>query len=332
MIPNQGMTDNDRPATRFDHLEAALEKGHATIHQLLETHFGQRDWNQPDATLRSSYAWYEPQITDAFEKSSGRIADFYSCTNIHAAVLLTADDDVHNIHLYYDVGQCPEADELLAGAHRLATEAIQYLNGKDLRRCLEMIFDIANGTLGLMNQAAQENPGRQQILEVNSASLSLFAGDLTEAQKYFNRAVQRRSQIAYFWGMTAGLLIPGLVGSALAVAWLQAESDFDFGPLIAALGAGAVGAWISVIQRMASSSLRLDYSAGFTQLLLLGLFRPVVGAVFGAALYFVIESEVLPLSVQSQGRNDLFFFIAVGFFAGFQERWAQDMLSLVRPA
>lgn len=313
------------PGDRLPELDAALEKGQATIHQLLAAHFGQRDWQTPDPTQRASYAWYEPRIRTAFEKRSGGIDEFYSCTNIYAAVLLTSNDD---IHLYYDVGQCPQADALLASAYRLATEAPQYLNGKDLRRCFEMIFDTLNGTLGLMNRAAEGTPGREQILTVNADTLKVYEGDLADAQKFFDRASQRRSQITYFWGMTVGLAIPAAIIGSLTIAWIQADSDFDFGPLLGALGAGAIGAWISVIQRMSSDSLQLDYSAGPTQLLLLGMFRPVVGSVFGAALYFVVESDILPLSIQSEGRNDIFFFIAVGFIAGFQERWAQDMLTL----
>jgi hypothetical protein len=325
MATNHIPVDEGPPGDRLPQLDAALEKGEATIHQLLETHFGQRDWQTPDSAQRDTYAWYYPRIRAAFEKKSGSIDEFYACTDIRAAVLLTSNDD---LLLYYDVGQCPQADALLASSYRLATEVPQYLNGSDLRRCLEMIFDTLNGTLGMMNRAADSKLGQDQIITVNEETLTVYEGDLAHAQRFFDRATQRRSQITYFWGMTAGLAIPAVVIGCLTIVWIQTDSDFDFGPLVGALGAGAIGAWISVIQRMASSSLQLDYSAGSSQLRLLGMFRPVVGAIFGAALYFVIESEVLPVAIRSDGRNDLFFFIAVGFIAGFQERWAQDMLTL----
>ena len=325
MANNHVPVDEGPPGDRLPQLDAALDKGEATIHQLLETHFGQLEWQSPDSAQRDNYAWYYPRIRAAFEKKSGSIDEFYACTKIRAAVLLTSNDD---IHLYYDVGQCPQADALLAGAYQLAIEVPQYLNGNDLRRCLEMIFDTLNGALGMMNRVADGKLGQDQILTVDEDTLKVYEDDLVHAQTFFDRATQRRSQITYFGGTTVGLAIPAAVIGCLIFFWSQADSDFDFGPLVGALGAGAVGAWISVIQRMASSSLQLDYSAGSSQLRLLGMVRPVVGAIFGAALYFVIESEVLPLTIRSDGRNDLFFFIAVGFIAGFQERWAQDMLTV----
>jgi hypothetical protein len=59
-------------------------------------------------------------------------------------------------------------------------------------------------------------------------------------------------------------------------------------------------------------------------LILVGSFRPLIGAIFGLLVYALIQSNLLPLSVAST--NELYFYGVIGFLAGFSERWAPDLL------
>ena len=58
------------------------------------------------------------------------------------------------------------------------------------------------------------------------------------------------------------------------------------------------------------------------------MFRPLVGATFGVALYVLVIGGLLPLASNSQ--TAAHFFGGLSFLAGFSERWAQD--TIVRSA
>jgi hypothetical protein len=55
----------------------------------------------------------------------------------------------------------------------------------------------------------------------------------------------------------------------------------------------------------------------------MGALRPAIGAVFALAVFVFAMSPILPLDDTSRG--DTFFLVALGFLAGFSERFAQDM-------
>ena len=56
----------------------------------------------------------------------------------------------------------------------------------------------------------------------------------------------------------------------------------------------------------------------------LGSFRPVIGAVSGIALYFLVQTPLL--SIDPEART-LQFYAILAFLAGFSERWTQVTLS-----
>lgn len=56
----------------------------------------------------------------------------------------------------------------------------------------------------------------------------------------------------------------------------------------------------------------------------MGAVRPVLGGVFGLAVFVFTQSPLVPLDAGSG--SDTFLLVALGFLAGFSERFAQDML------
>ena len=92
--------------------------------------------------------------------------------------------------------------------------------------------------------------------------------------------------------------------------------------------AGAVGASVSVMWRMTSGTFSinlptLDYSSARSQLRLMGALRPTIGGIFALAVFVFTMSPLVPLDDAS--RSDTYLMIALGFLAGFSERFAQDM-------
>ena len=86
----------------------------------------------------------------------------------------------------------------------------------------------------------------------------------------------------------------------------------------------ALGAVVSVLSRMASpNKFDIDPEVGRRALIFLGIFRPFVGAVFGLALYFLLQSSLLQVS---SDRNQFATYVFAAFLGGFSERFVKVML------
>ena len=91
----------------------------------------------------------------------------------------------------------------------------------------------------------------------------------------------------------------------------------------ACLTAGAVGAFVSVLSRMSSpAKFELDPEVGRRAIFYLGAYRPLVGAVFGLASYFLLQSSLL----QVQSGKEFATFVVAAFLGGFSERFVKVML------
>jgi hypothetical protein len=77
---------------------------------------------------------------------------------------------------------------------------------------------------------------------------------------------------------------------------------------------------------MTSGRLRLDTHAAPAMTMAYGAVRPAIGGVLGMALFVLFEGGLLP-AVEVADEARLPFYAAVGFLAGFNERFAQDMLA-----
>jgi hypothetical protein len=94
---------------------------------------------------------------------------------------------------------------------------------------------------------------------------------------------------------------------------------------------GALGAVVSVLLRVANQPLTINYSAGRGLIRLNGVFRPVVGAIFGLAFFVLINAGLL-LATPHEMSSRAFFVAAICFAAGFSERRAQDVIVRALPA
>ena len=100
-------------------------------------------------------------------------------------------------------------------------------------------------------------------------------------------------------------------------------------PLLISLLAGLLGALISVMGRMSSGKLTVDYEAPLSTLRFLGGFRPIIGSVFGVIIYILLTIGLINLSSLPGGTGsgpNLHLYFALAFLAGFSERLAPDIL------
>lgn len=158
--------------------------------------------------------------------------------------------------------------------------------------------------------------------DAHRRDLAIIREQVERAEGLFRTAAQRDAQALYGRGMLLGVVAVGIVYGGLV--WLLEYLGASQSNGIA-FATGAVGAVVSVLQRMTVGKLELDITAGKRMLVWLGAIRPWIGAILGAALFAFVEAGLLP--VIPDDANLLAFFAALGFVAGFNERFAQDMLA-----
>ncbi len=154
-----------------------------------------------------------------------------------------------------------------------------------------------------------------------AAKMTVMRAETDRAESLLAVAAQRNAQVRYARGMLygTGLMTVGSVLTAIALALTHVPAQYAI-----AAPAGALGALVSVLQRMTSGSLKLDFHAGKRMLTFFGSVRPIIGAVFGMALFALVQGGLLP--ALGTPRVPLAFYAVLGFLGGFNERFAQDML------
>jgi hypothetical protein len=148
---------------------------------------------------------------------------------------------------------------------------------------------------------------------------------LKEIDKYYRKAAARSGQIVYVGGVLLGM-VPMVLLAFLAWLLIASAKHFDSPAGIGLLcfSTGGVGAMVSVMSRMSTGSVRLDWEFGKDTLRTLGALRPFVGAVFGLITFLALQSGIVDLRVGD--KNNSYYYIVFAFVAGFSERFAQDML------
>lgn len=154
------------------------------------------------------------------------------------------------------------------------------------------------------------------------ARVALIRPQVADAERVFRTAAQRHAQVRYAHGMVIGVCLLAAVTVGLAIAFNEHHVPAFYGVGVVS---GGVGALVSVLQRMASGRLRLDFNAGNGMTMALGAVRPLIGAIFGVVVFAVFDGRWLP-EIQIEHTKPLAFYTVLGFLAGFNERFAQDML------
>ena len=159
-----------------------------------------------------------------------------------------------------------------------------------------------------------------------------LAGDLEPVEPQIDRAreqfledAQRAAQLRYAKGMAwggLGLLVLSVLGGIGFLHWdVRAVNGVG-------LLAGGIGACVSVLQRMTSGTLTLNFQTVDRMLLAFGALRPFVGGVFGLITFCVLDAGLISAIHLPAGAGESFSFVAVfAFAAGFNERFFQDMLA-----
>jgi hypothetical protein len=77
---------------------------------------------------------------------------------------------------------------------------------------------------------------------------------------------------------------------------------------------------------MARGSFSQDYEVGRKTTRRLAMARPFVGAAFAIMIYLLLKSGLVKIGGLSDSEQTIYFYAAVGFLAGFSERWARVII------
>lgn len=211
-------------------------------------------------------------------------------------------------------------------------------NDLERRPHVDRAYDLMTAVLSAVNQEHQRT-SRQFAIETPEgeesdvrsgnyrAGIKVIQEDIERAEALLDTAAQQRAQLTYTTGMLIGAAIVGLACLLIGAAFYLTETAAADG---VALLAGSLGAVVSVLQRMTTGRLRLDEHAGSSMLFRFGALRPAIGGLLGLAVMAIVASGLISALVVPSGQ-ELPFYAAVGFLAGFNERFAQDVIASSAP-
>jgi hypothetical protein len=314
-------------ATKASELVAAHPA--ATFSQLVYAHF---DWwraYRQEALDASTAAAYHDSLAQ-FEHRYGEIVSAYWCSHVESAVALTQKKRVFRwahptsrFHRETDwaTQHSPDIARELHRCDELAVRVMTVLTGVRQLIGMQLVMASASHLLSLVDARATHDDAAK-----NAAALEQERDALTRAESYYCQAANGQAQVAYFVGMTAVAAVLAILASIwLAISWAAP---------VAALMAGALGAVVSVIQRINAGTFTLEYDVGRSYAIFLGGLRPLIGGAFALVISFAVTGGLLHLPIaatESDGHRRLALLV-LSFVAGFSERWAQDTLAAALPA
>jgi hypothetical protein len=270
-----------------------------------------------------------------FEARHGPIVEEYWCWRVPSAAVLTAEPRgfasgpryvVHAETDWATEGR-PEIAVQMHRCDALAARSRQVLTGVRERICMSLVMASVAHMLSLVDARVEEDPaGAERRV---SKALELARRALDKTSHYYHHAATGQAQVVYFTGMA--IAVCALV--ALAVCggiWLK-QPHIDDREFYGCIASGAIGAVVSVIQRINAGRFDLEYDVGRLYVRFLGALRPILGAAFALAIYFAIASDTLNLFQLPKGgtTSRLYALLVIAFAAGFSERWAQDTLTSI---
>jgi hypothetical protein len=298
---------------------------HASFSDVVHAHFA---WLRSGRGGQKHVETAYHELVRQFEDQHGRFVHTFWCSHIESGVALTERPRRFRSHgalyLHRDTDWATKGfPEIAAQLHRcdeLAIRARTVLTGVRQQICLHLVAASAAHLLSLVDSASSPDATadlRSAVKEERQA--------LERAETYYREAANGQAEIVYFAGMAAvALAVSICAGLFLRFEWRLG---------VAALIAGAIGAVVSVIQRINARSFQVDYDVGRPYAFFLGGLRPMIGGALAIAIAFAFDSGMLHVPIAGNNtEHEHLALVVLSFLAGFSERWAQDTLATVAPA
>jgi hypothetical protein len=221
-------------------------------------------------------------------------------------------------------------DDVLGALYKEQLESALILRGSTQTIVVQRVYAVIANLLSVLDSC--KAPGLDETAKekrLNDA-VECARADLKSIEQFVEKGTRRQAVGPYLAGFPIGLAFSGLLVAIFAMLPIDIGRAGGSGALAVCLGAGAIGAMISVMSRITGGKRpEIDSDQNRSVTILAGAFRPIVGAVFGAVLYALIIGGLVPIATPGTGPGAAdvgFFFAAIAFLAGFSERWAQDTI------
>lgn len=272
---------------------------------------------------------------ERFRSEEGELVEAYWCVREASAVALTVrkptksqrlrgerDIRLHRVSNWLMPRTAQKLVDILHDCDDLAILSGEILRGTPKRIALRWAYEIESNVLAF----AERTHSRPTDAEIDDFVTSA-AARIASAHKCYEDAADKVARMVYVAGMLGGIvLLPWLAALTGLLLWLFGAlhlHEAGTQAFFACIAAGALGALVSVLSRMASSEkFSLHPDVGRRALFILGIYRPLVGAIFGVVLYFLLQSSLLTVSTDKKFAT----FVVAAFLGGFSERFVRVML------
>ena len=293
------------------------------VHFLRQEELGEHHRNPYEGAAEERYREFE----ERFEARHGPIVAAYWCRTEASGVALTIKrrpwvlPDVVRLHwaTNWSTQDKPKLMKLLYGFESLSVRVQEVLRDTSQRLAMQSLFTMISFVLGFAESGRAKSD--RAVAEVER----LARQQLAKIETYYHDAAVRSGQIVYLSGMLLGMIPTALLLVLALLLRLIDPSDTTARTGMLCFAVGSVGALMSVMSRMNSGKVRVDWEFGKDTLRTLGALRPFVGAVFGLMTFFALKSGVVALDITNNSKS-IYFYVLFAFAAGFSERLAQDML------
>lgn len=274
----------------------------------------------------------ERLLRERFEAQQGTIENSYFCAQLCGGCALVeqvgpggaVDRRLHTV-LNSEVGDLVSMEsECVLAVDQAASALCRAPQADSLRMASDAVYSAMTRVLTAADLWADPTAA-------HDARLSALGAARAEVDQAFARVratIQRQARFVYFQGTLLGAALTVLVAVVLGMlADRYWRGEVSAPALIGSTIFGALGAVVSVFQRMSTGALLLDFNASRAQLVWLGSLRPAIGAIFGVVVQFALVGGLLgSLSAGRSTGAPFGLFALIGFLSGFSERFATDMV------
>jgi hypothetical protein len=245
----------------------------------------------------------------------------------------------------------PEIARLLTECERLGQEIAETLKGSgqgsDRELASKRVFAVIRGLLATLDfrlyersQPATNGTAPSEMTATTKAPppLDYYSEALKHARIYFEEIARRYIYNLYFIAAIGVALVGVGIGLILGLfMWLdfsivgELEDLWDaYRPkdtLLVCLLAGGGGAMVSVLERVRRWDLMVVGVPTTTMIKILGAARLLIGAAFALLVYSGVQANLIPFKIPD-GAVEIYYWLILGFIAGFSERFAPDALAV----
>lgn len=283
---------------------------------------------------------YQERLT-RFQSHNGKIVRGYWCTYQISGAAITEQrvrlpwwrfpsrtETRERIHAETDwaTRDSPELAHQLHSIDNLAVRADEILRGTAENIAMQLLLAASSHVLSYVDR--KDGPPRDAATIAKIVQRS--EAELAEIRRHYRQAGENATRIVYAGGMLRGAVwLAFLTTVASLILW--AAGDFHVHrtstwTFLATIAAGGLGAAVSVLLRMAKGSFSQDYEVGRKTTRRLAMARPFVGAAFAIMIFLLLKSGLVHIGGLSESEQTIYFYAAIGFLAGFSERWARVII------